>query len=294
MNYCNTIPLRKSIRRYSEREISDEILDKIVKEKQNFMTFIPLKEVDIIPVKHEKLKTRFKDAFGDYGKLLNAPVYFALTTEKQYNEKTVNIGFIGEQLIIYLTSLGISSSWLATFKENAFKGAFPHESGHITQVLISAGYASTGGQDKFINKLMGKSSKKRKKLKKLVFKDDIKTSMDKKSLKERDLLDVFEMARLAPSWHNTQPWRFIVVDNKIYLILDFDETRYKLKAIHEKNFYNGISMGVVMSHLSMCLKQKNIPGSWNVIPKQKGDLMRGDFKMKPSDGTPFAVFTMEN
>ncbi len=293
MSYFNSIPLRKSTRRYSVDTISQDIIDDVLKVSNDFIKLVPLKDVSIIPITDSVIHERFKAAFGDYGKLLNASVYFALTTERNYGEKPVNLGFIGEQLAIELTSRGIATSWLAVFDEQAFKGAFETGNGHVVHCFISAGYASAGMQDKFINKLMGKTSNKRKKLKKIIFKDNVKTKAGKSFLKQKGLLEVFEMARLAPSWHNTQPWYFILNDNKIYLIMDFDEARYKLKVVHEKFFYNSISMGVIMSHIAMCAQEKGIKGKWSILPKQRGISMREDFAIKPQNGIPFAEFEME-
>lgn len=293
MNYFNTIPKRKSTRRYSEKQISEEMINKIIAEQENFLKLIPLKNVNIIPAKGANIQGEFKKVFGDYGKLLNAPVYFILTTERQYKEKSVNTGFIGEQLVIYLTSLGLSSSWLASFNEKAFKGVVDMESGHNVQAIISAGYASNGFQDKIINKMMGKTSAKRKKLKKIVFKDFAKAPASKSYLNELGLLEIFEMARLAPSWHNTQPWNFIIKNNEIYLIMDFDESRYKLKSIQEKTFYYSLSMGAIMAHISLCMNQAGKKGEWIMIPKQRENQMSKKLGIDPSQGTPFARFEME-
>jgi hypothetical protein len=205
----------------------------------------------------------------------------------------INTGFLGEQMIIYLTSLGLSTSWMASFEENVFNSAFDLEEGHILQALISVGYPSNDLQSKVINRIMGKTSGKRKKLKKLVFIDDIKNRANSDYLKEKDLLKVFEMARLAPSWHNVQPWYFILKENRVYLILKFDEARYKINAIHKKLFFHEIDMGIVMAHIAMAFKEMGVKGNWNLIPRQHAGHERKNFKMKPSDGIPFAYFEME-
>jgi len=292
-SFLDIIKMRKSTRRFIIENLDIEFINKILSETKDFIQLSGYK-VKFIPVlKNKELEKSFKTAFGDFGKLLNAPLYAGIATDKNYENCLTNIGFIGEQMILKLTEAGFSTCWHATRNLQVFRKPFNITDDEIMPSLISIGHAATDFQSKLINKMMGKTSGKRKKLKDIIFKENGKNKTDKKFLTEIGLLEVFEGARLAPSWHNVQPWHFILKDNTVFLIISLDEKRYKARAVEEKMHYHMIDMGIIMSHLSIGLKENNKNFDWNIINKKDISSVRKELAMKDEQGIPFAYIKPE-
>lgn len=108
----STITKRKSVRKYREEKLSNEVVDRI---NQQIKTILPLYDnitVDIEIV--ESVKGPF---------YVSAPYYLTFYSEIKdgYLE---NIGFIGQKLSLFLTENGIGSCWLGMAKPKS-KGTLP-------------------------------------------------------------------------------------------------------------------------------------------------------------------------
>jgi nitroreductase len=294
MQYFKYIPLRRSIRRFNNDPVPDELLEKALNQSKNFIKLVETQEIRFVPVVgNEKFQKTFKQALGDYGKLLNAPLYIGVATNNHYKDKNANAGFIGEQLVIELTALGLATCWNASDDNDMFKNLFELKEGEALIGFISVGYPAKDLQGKLINKMLGKTSGKRKKLKNIVFKDNEKTKAKKSEIVDMGLHDIFEMARLAPSWHNVQPWHFIIEENNVYLIFDFQEKRYKQKAINKRKYFHFIDMGIIMSHFSMALKETGTKGNWHILSKNEAKKAVNRLNINDKKGIPFARLELE-
>ena len=61
---------------------------------------------------------------------------------------------------------------------------------------------------------------------------------------------VLKAARLAPSAMNTQPWRFIVYSNRIYIF-----SRKPALSVKMLDGMREISMGIMMSHIMLAAEE---------------------------------------
>jgi hypothetical protein len=145
-----------------------------------------------------------------------------------------NIGYLGEQLDLYLVSKNIGTLWfgIGKVKEKELDGL---------SFVIMIAIAKVDSGDKF-RKDMYKS--KRKDLEE-IWKGDF-------------YLDIANIVRFAPSACNLQPW--IVESSKDKL----DVYRYKKPGkfgIMPRDmivYYNQIDIGIFLCFLELCLKKNNI------------------------------------
>ena len=145
-----------------------------------------------------------------------------------------NIGYLGEQLDLYLVSKNIGTLWfgIGKVKEKELNGL---------SFVIMIAIAKVDSSDKF-RKDMYKS--KRKELEEM--------------WKGGCYLDIANIVRFAPSACNTQPW--IVDSSKDKL----DVYRYKKSGkfgIMPRDmivYYNQIDIGIFLCFLELCLNKKNI------------------------------------
>ena len=181
-------------------------------------------EIDMTPIKEFIPKAKVLNSDIDYSyKILTkdelsirtrwkAPYYLALYSEKKENYG-VNLGFIFQQLSLYMQSIGIGSCWV--------------------------GMANVKQKDPnfVITIAFGKS-------------DDLTRDLSK--FKRRSLSEISDMederlipAQLAPSAVNSQPWYFKHTDD------GFDVFKAKHNIVKQKIIgkWNDIDMGIALSHL---------------------------------------------
>ena len=102
MDLADLIYVRKSCRKYSDEKLSDDELNKLKDYILNCRTLDDTIDFDfeILTVDEVKLRTRW-----------SAPYYLALYSEKKgiYLE---NLGFVFQQVSLYMQSLNIGSCWV--------------------------------------------------------------------------------------------------------------------------------------------------------------------------------------
>ena len=159
--------------------------------------------------------------------------YCILLYSEQRDNYLQNIGYIGEQLDLYLSSLNIGSLWFGIGKTQDIK-----YNGLDFVIMIAIAKME---DDKF-RKDMFKSKRK--------------------SLAEiwsgEECLELANIVRFAPSACNTQPW--IVESSKDKLTI----FRYKkpgkrgIMPVQKVTFYNRIDIGIFLLFIEICLKHENI------------------------------------
>ena len=145
-----------------------------------------------------------------------------------------NIGYLGEQLDLYLVSKNIGTLWFGIGKveEKQLDGL---------DFVIMIAIAKVDKEDKF-RKDMYKS--KRKELSEIWEGDSF--------------LDIGNIVRFTPSACNTQPWRVEAFDNKLKV---YRYRKVGKRGIMPKDmviYYNQIDIGIFLCFLELCLDKNNI------------------------------------
>ncbi len=123
---------------------------------------------------------------------VNAPYYVMIFAESTQDGR-MNAGYMGEQLVLALTGMGLGTCWLGSVRS---KEKTPKEL--PLQIVISFGTPQEAG-------LLGSAyTHKRKTLSALLLRGDAPA---------RTLREALEGARLAPSAINMQPCRYLVCGN---------------------------------------------------------------------------------
>ena len=161
-----------------------------------------------------------------------------------YSEKKENylqnIGYLGEQLDLYLVSKNIGTLWFGIGKveEKQLDGL---------DFVIMIAIAKVDSPDKF-RKDMYKS--KRKELKEIWNGDNY--------------LDIANIVRFTPSACNTQPW---IVDSSVNELKIYRYRKEGKRGIMPKDrviYYNQIDIGIFLCFLELCLKNNNIEYERNI------------------------------
>lgn len=190
MNLYQMIFKRRSIRKFKKEEVPEQLLKDIIYFGSNIPKLHGNIQMKLELYKNIEERVRVKGLWK-----VDAPYYLAFYSEETegYLE---NAGYILEHVLLYMTGKGLGTCYL--------KSTRLPQSGPVglKQVIVVAfGYPKT---------LLYRdpATAKRLPLKELcVFKEEVGES----------LKNILRAIRLAPSAMNTQPWRFIVYHDKIFI-----------------------------------------------------------------------------
>ena len=144
-----------------------------------------------------------------------------------------NIGYIGEQIDLYLNSLGIGALWFGMGKPKAIKN------NGLEYVIMMA------------FKKMPKDS----------FRKDM-FKAKRKDLEEiwsgEHIEDVSNIVRFSPSACNTQPWYVENKNNELFIYRYKKPGKRGLMPINQVMYYNRIDIGIFLYILETCLLNKGI------------------------------------
>lgn len=194
------IYIRKSCRNYLDEEIDTEVIHDFLSSVKALNDDIGY-SYEILPKDKLNIRTRW-----------SAPYYMALFSEKKDNYLE-NIGFVFQQLSLYLQSIGIGCCWvgLASLKEK---------------------------RDDFVIAIsFGKSNKMTREL----------SGFKRKALSEISDIEDERLvpARLAPSAVNSQPWYFK------HASFGFDVYQKKQNVLKRRILkkWNPIDVGIALAHM---------------------------------------------
>lgn len=223
MNLYQMIFKRRSIRKFKREQVPEQLLKDIL-----YFGNCVLKLHPDISVKmelyenldgHLPVKGLWK---------VEAPYYLAFYSEEK-SGYLANAGYILEPVLLYMTGKGLGTCYLGNAKI--------HEEGpegYKQVITVAFGYPKT---------LLYRdpATAKRLPLKELcVFKEEV----------GEPIKNILKAARLAPSSMNTQPWRFIVYHDRIYIFAcrDFLPSS-PLVSMRE------LCIGIMLSHLTIAAEE---------------------------------------
>ena len=109
---------RRSIRKYTDKEISDEDMKKILKAGMNAPSAHNLKPYDLIVIKNKETLAKLADTCI-YSKMLNEANAAIAVCSKADNKETphwqADCGAVTENILLEATHLGIGSCWIGEY-----------------------------------------------------------------------------------------------------------------------------------------------------------------------------------
>lgn len=209
-------------RNIGNEHISTLDIDKI---KEAYKSLTPL---------YTDIKTEIRIVAADETTCKRGEEYCILLYSEKKDNYLQNIGYLGEQLDLYLVAQNIGTLWfgIGRTNESFFDGL---------EFVIMIAIAKVDNEKKF-RKDMFKSKRK---------------SLEEIWIGER-IDGVSDIIRFAPSACNTQPW---IVENKNNILTVY---RYKkqgkrgIMPADKVSFYNQIDIGIFLCFLDLCLTHNNI------------------------------------
>ena len=208
-------------RNIGNEKISDEELKDIEKKINNLKPLVP------------DIKTKIK-IVKDGITCRRGQEYCILFYSEKKDNYLQNIGYLGEQLDLYLVSKNIGTLWFGIGKVEEKK---IDDLDYVIMIAIR----KVDDETKF-RKDMFKS--KRKELSEI--------------WEGESFLDIANIVRFAPSACNTQPWRVIASDNELEVYRYRKAGKRGIMPKDRVIYYNQIDIGVFLCFLELCLEHNNI------------------------------------
>lgn len=209
-----TIRQRYSVRTYDSHPVNETI-------RQNILSYAVSLTNPLGPhTRFQFIETNSSqrgEKLGTYGFIHGATLYLGSTIVDEPGAMEA-LGYEFEQLILYMTSLGLGTCWLGgTFNRSAFANAMDIRAGELFPILSPVGYPAARkrlGEDFFRKTL---KVNQRKPWDKLFFSEDFSTPLSHDNAGNYQY--PLEMLRLAPSAVNGQPWRVLFKDGVYHFLL---------------------------------------------------------------------------
>jgi len=249
---------RFSCRTFDGKGVEDnklEELRKIIDKANKSFDFFRAGIVDKKKLKQKKFFTT-----GTYGMFKGDRFYIVGILKYQEPLDWVKYGYIMENIIIFLTEIGLNNCWIGgVFDRKGFGSEIGIKNDERVPAIIPFGHCAKKRslRDKIVR--WSAQGDKRKPFEKLFF-----INKKQSKISEIKLKSILENVRIAPSASNKQPWRFFVNDERIDLYLKRDKLYSKLIPSSDLQM---IDMGIAAFHLEKSLEENGFKGIWK---REKG------------------------
>ena len=252
--FIEAIERRRAVRTYSGQPITSETKEGIRRVLRELSgPFEGKVRCELIERKEVAAKDGVK--LGTYGVILGASLFIAGAAGPG-TQAMEQLGYVFEQAVLYLTSQGLGTCWLAgTFRRGAFATAVHLVQDEMLPVVTPVGYPSKirGPVD-----MLFKPSLARRRLpwERLFFDGDFGKPLGKAVA--GPFAVPLEMVRLAPSASNKQPWRVLRRDGSFLFFLLGD---WVYRRMYEFDIQK-IDMGIALLHFEAAARHLGLVGHW--------------------------------
>lgn len=245
---------RKSYREFRNKKANKDILNQVDQAIDEVLKEAQAKGVGMDLKLHIEGKDIFKELenVGGYaGIMIDSPHYISLQTKNVDEQTQVYSSYFTEKLITKINAIGLEACWITLDHVESFKKvkAFG-DIGKNIDYALAIGYPPRNNP--FVK---GASPSERMGVDELVFQDTVETPIDMQWLDDRSLDDLFYYVRFAPSTRNSQPWRFLLKNNKVKLLM----------AYCNPEDISLIDAGVMMYYFEEMAKSIGINREWKLI-----------------------------
>lgn len=247
MKYTKLVEDIRTIRDFKKEDIPQNLIDEIIIDAQeNFLTG----RRDNVIITFIKDGIRLYDDLsgkaGYFGKMIEAPHYI-LVSSKEFEGYIENSAYIMEDMRLKAWNKGLGTCWLSIQDEIELAKILNIDKEFRPVALIAIGYQYRG-----LLKMDTSPRSSRLGLEELIFDGQWGKPCTVNMLETRGISNILYYTRFAPSWGNKQPWRFILDDNKIILVIgDRDVSQY-------------LDAGIVMLYFEKSAHEEGIAGKWTL------------------------------
>ena len=240
MNLLETIQKRRSFRTFDGRALSKQDCEKILAfaKKTDNPYGVPIEWL-LLSAEKDKLVVPVVAGCDTYiaGKMKKVP-----HAEEAF-------GYAFEKVILYATSLGIGTTWIAgTMERKGFEEAIDLKEDEVMPCVSPLGYPAKKMSFRETMMRKGIRADSRLPFEELFYENDFVHAYGKENSELNRLL---EYVRFAPSAVNKQPWRIVLKDGYAH----FYEKKDKGYTSKDNWDIQKIDMGIAMCHFALGLEE---------------------------------------
>ena len=190
--------------------------------------------------------------------IVGCELYLAAKVKREKHYELA-FGYSFEKVCLLAHTLGLGTVMLAaSLSRAAFEKAINVQADEVMPVASPVGYPAN--KKSIRESLMRKGLKADERLpfEKLFFENDFSRSLSNGST----FSDSLQMARLAPSAGNKQPWRAVVIDNTVHFY------EYKTMKDSPLGDIQKVDMGIALSHFDLTEKENGHSGRFAQLDPQ--------------------------
>lgn len=254
MDYYQLTIDRKSTRDFKEKDVPEQLLSEIKAYFDNCKRLIPSINTSLMLIDPDTTPM-MNGCVGYKDLLIKAPAY-ALILSAPADNYLENAGYIGEDLVLKLTDMGLDTCWLTINEAGKLAQRLNINGGMVPAALIAFGYGKPQTEQTRLDivNISNVNLKQRSgNIAPKLYISDALCSEDMGITENPNILETYTdlykgliSACCAPSFLNQQPYRFIIKGGKFILVSipdeDTNESDAKLDlGITMLNFYRTLT-----------------------------------------------------
>ena len=262
MDIRSAMRQRISVRHYESKLVPGDVLEDVIISAEESLALDDTIPVRFHLVKQGNLIAHLMSPLTGTRLLFGSAPHFIVATSEERPLFMQNMGFRMEQMILYVTQVSLGTCWIGgMFNENRISNFMGLAERERVIALTPIGYPDTSFLGKAahdIIELGAVNFGRRKALREIAFGDTWKSSL---LSGDGELLEALECSRLAPSWANTQPWRFLVGEGEVIAVAD---AKGRYNNIRQGKHYYRLDVGIAMAHFFLAAREMGWSGTWQV------------------------------
>lgn len=225
MNQYEAIFVRKTVKAFQNEGIDQTRLEEIRSKSREFLPLFEGIETDITILDNRKGQFRRIGLFG-----VRAP-YYILFYSEEASRCQMNIGYLMQQMALWLCAKGYGTCFIGDMR--------------VRRELQKKGGMTLTGILAF-GRSHGNATRRRTEAKRLSL-DELCVFRETPREGIRSLL---EAARMAPSYLNAQPWRFVVMESRIHIF-----TRKHQVEQMNRHRWEEVNFGILLANMMVTAEE---------------------------------------
>lgn len=268
MTMINYLKERKSIRDFADKKLGKDEISNLQNAINEVNRAFGWNEVELNLVEDgEKVIKVLAGKAGYAGVLIEAPSYISVKYSDKEKINIIKGAFVMGEITTKILELKLGHCIVTLNDEiEAEKTELFGPEGKNVNYIIAVGYPQAK------RAFTPEPTSSRKAVEEIAFVDEKfeKPATDK--LRTLNMLDLFSALKLAPSYKNKQPWKFLIKDGEVVAFVQNDE---------ELN-YSLTDVGLIMYYFKEMANTMGINGNWDIVTElvAEGDYIKlGRFKI---------------
>ncbi|OLS02045.1 nitroreductase family protein [Tissierella creatinophila] len=255
MIISNFLTNRKSVRDFRDKGANPDVLDKIKEIIKNLLTEEDLEHIVVKLYENGKIiSTNLEGKAGYGGVMIDSPHYIAISLKDTEEKTLIETGYYTEKLVTEIINLDFGTCWInvGNLSDDLKKETFGEDMANVEYLLAF-------GKAKRKNPFKEEPYSVKKGIEEIVYDTEVDNFFTVEDLEAKGLMDIFYYVRFAPSTKNLQPWRFLIKDNKIELLLRYNQ------------WYDSILVdaGIAMYYFEQLATYDGFNSKWELVDSQE-------------------------